>query len=126
MDILINKLNRPLNESNEAINNIVVKHSIISPVKRFYEVSENKNFDAANLSQNIDFNIGSGHSNKSRVENKLRSEIDLDKMDKPSFNEVADNAINQMIVLIENMCSLYNLSIKNCFQHQKIKSLLPL
>ena len=60
----------------------------------------------ANLSQNIDFNISIGHSNKSHVENKSGSEINLDKMDKSFFDEVADNVINQLIVLIENMKSL--------------------
>ena len=78
IDILINKLNTSLNgidESNEAINKIVVKQPIINPVESFYEISENRNFDTANLSQNIDFNISSGHSDKSHIENKSRSEI---------------------------------------------------
>ena len=78
MDILINKLNTSLNgidESNEAINKIVVKQPIINPVESFYEISENRNFNTANLSQNIDFNISSGHSDKSHIENKSQSEI---------------------------------------------------
>ena len=59
MDIFINELSKSLNgidESNEAINNIVVKQPMINLVESFYEISENKNFDTANLSQNIDFN----------------------------------------------------------------------
>ena len=55
------------------------------------------------MSQNIDFNISSGHNDKSHVENKSGSELNLGKMDKPPFDEVADDAINQLIVLIENM-----------------------
>ena len=109
MDIIINELNKSLNdidESNEAVNNIVVKQPIINPVESFHEISKNKNFDLANLSQTIDFNISRGHSDKSHVENKSGSEINLDKTDKPPFDEVADNAINQLIVLIENMKSL--------------------
>ena len=54
MDIIIKELNKSLSgmdESNEAINNIVVKYLIINPVERFYVTSENKKFDAANLSQ---------------------------------------------------------------------------
>ena len=103
MDILINDLNKSVNgidESNEVINNIAVKHPIINPVKSFYETSVNK------FISNIDFNINSRHSDKSHVGSKSWSEINLDQMDKPPFNEVADNAINQMIVLIENMKSL--------------------
>ena len=109
MDILMNELNKSLNgidESNEAINNIVVKQSIINPVESFYEISENTNFDTANLSQKMDFNISSGHSDKNHEENKSGSEINLDEMDKSPFDEVADNAINQLIVLIEKMKSL--------------------
>ena len=109
MDIIINELNKSLNdidESNEAVNNIVVKQPIINPVESFHEISKNKNFDLANLSQTIDFNISRGHSDKSHVENKSGSEINLDKTDKPPFDEVADNAINQLIVLIEIMKSL--------------------
>ena len=79
---------------------------MINPVESFYEISESKNFDTVNLFQNIDFNISSGHSDKSYVENKSRSEINLDKMDKPPSDEIADNAINQLIVLIENIKSL--------------------
>ena len=99
MDIFINELSISLNgidESNEAINDIVVKQFIINPVESFYEISENKNFDAANLSQNIDFNISSGHNDKYHLENKSGSEINLDKMDKPPFDEGVDNAINSL------------------------------
>ena len=109
MDILMNELNKSLNgidESNEAINNIVVKQPIINPVESFYEISENTNFDTANLSQEMDFNISSGHSDKNHEENKSGSEINLDEMNKSPFDEVADNAINQLIVLIEKMKSL--------------------
>ena len=52
---------------------------------------ENENFEAATLSQNIDFNIISGHSDKSHAENRSGSEINLDKMDKPPFYEVDRN-----------------------------------
>ena len=109
MDIIINELsNSPngIDESNEAINKIVVKHPIINPVESFYEISRNKNFDAANLSKNIDFSISIEHNDKSHVENKTGSQINLDKMNKPPFNEVSDNAINQLIELIENTRSL--------------------
>ena len=109
MDIIINELsNSPngIDESNEAINKIVVKHPIINPVESFYEISRNKNFDAANLSQNIDFSISIGHNDESHVENKTGSQINLDKMNKLPFNEVSDNAINQLIELIENTRSL--------------------
>ena len=109
MDIMINELsNSPngIDESNEAINKIVVKHPIINPVESFYEISRNKNFDAANLSQNIDFSISIGRNDESHVENKTGSQINLDKMNKPPFNEVSDNAINQLIELIENTKSL--------------------
>ena len=67
MDIIIKELNRLLSgidEPNEAINNIVVKHPIISLVESFYEISENKKFDAVNLSQNIDCSLSSAHSGK--------------------------------------------------------------
>ena len=109
MDIMINELSNSPNgtdESNEAINKIVVKHPIINPVESFYEISRNKNFDAANLSQNIDFSISIGRNDESHVENKTGSQINLDKMNKPPFNEVSDNAINQLIELIENTKSL--------------------
>ena len=42
----------------------------------------------------------------SNAEIKSGSEINLDQTDKPPFDEVADNAINQLIVLIENTKSL--------------------
>ena len=109
IDELINELNKSINgvyESIEAINNIVVKQPIIHTAESFYEISENKKIDAANLSQNIDFNINSGPNHKSHVESKSRSELNLDKIDKPSFDEVADNAINQPIGLIKNKKSL--------------------
>ena len=105
MDIIIKELNKSLSgidESNEAINNIVVKYPIINPVESIYEIGENKKFDAANLSQNIDFSIGSAHSDKSHADIKSRSDINLDQTDKTPFDEVADNAINQLKVLIEN------------------------
>ena len=60
MDIITKELNKSLSsidESNEAINNIVVKYPIINPVESFYEISENKKLDAAKLFQNIDFSI---------------------------------------------------------------------
>ena len=106
MDIIIKELNKSLSgmdESNEAINNIVVKYLIINPVEGFYVTSENKKFDAANLSQNIDFSISSAHSDKSHADIKSGSEINLDQTDKTPFDEVADNAINELKVLIENM-----------------------
>ena len=80
--------------------------SLINPVESFYEISENKKIDAANLSENIDFGINSAHSNKSRAEIKSGSEINLDQTDELPFDEFADNAINQLIVLIENTKSL--------------------
>ena len=73
MDIITKELNKSLSgidESNEAINNIIVKYPIINPVESFYEISENKIFDAANLSQNIDFSISSAHSDKSHADIK--------------------------------------------------------
>ena len=103
-----------MDKSTEAINNIGVKHPIINPVESFYETSKNQEIDAVNLSQNIDFSISSTHSNKSHAEIKSGSQITLDETDKPPFDEVADNAINQLIVFI-----------KNCLQHLKMKSLLP-
>ena len=114
---MIKELNKSLSgidESNEAVNNIVVKHPIINPVESFYEISENKKIDAANLSRNINFSISSAHSDKSHEEIKSGSQINLDQTDKPlldhgtipCFDEVADNAINQLIVLIENTKSL--------------------
>ena len=93
---MIKELNKSLSgidESNEAVNNIVVKHPIINPVESFYEISENKKIDAANLSRNIDFSVSSAHSDKSHGEIKSGSEINLDQ---------TDNGINQLIVLIEN------------------------
>ena len=105
MDIILKELNKSLSgidESNETINNIVVKYPIINPVERFYETSENKKFDSANLSQNIDFSSSSAHSDKSHADIKSGSEINLDQTDKIPFDEVADNAINQLKVLIEN------------------------
>ena len=95
-----------MDKSNEAINNIVVKHPIINPVENFYETSKNQEIDAVNLSQYIGFSISSTHSNKSHAEIKSGSQITLDETDKPPFDEVADNAINQLIVFIENMKSL--------------------
>ena len=94
MDIIIKELNKLLSgidESNEAINSIFAKHYIINPVEIFYETSQNKIFDAANLSQNEDFSISSTHSDKSHVEIKSGSEINLDQQ-----------------------INLYNLNIKNC------------
>ena len=105
MDIIIKELNKSLSgidESNEAINNTVVKYPIINPVESFYEISENKKFDAANLSQNIDFSIIRAHSDKSHADIKSGSEINLDQTDKTPFDEVAGNVINQLKVLIEN------------------------
>ena len=105
IDIIIKELNKSLSgidESNEAINNIFVKYPIINPVESFYEISENKKFDAANLSQNIDFSISRAHSDKSHADIKSGSEINLDQTDKTPFDEVADNVINQLKVLIEN------------------------
>ena len=64
-----------VDESNEAINNIVVKYPIINPLESIYEIRENKKFDAANLSQNIDFSISSAHSDKSHADIKSGSEI---------------------------------------------------
>ena len=84
MDIIIRELNKSfsgIDESNEVINIIVVKHSIINPVESFYETNENKNIDAANLSQNVDFDISSTHSEKIHIEIKSRSEINLDQTD---------------------------------------------
>ena len=49
MNIIIKELNKSLSgidESNEAINNIVIKHLIINPVESFYETSENKMGDS--------------------------------------------------------------------------------
>ena len=78
MDIIIKELNKSLSgidESNEAINNIVVKHPIINTAESFNEISENKKFNAANLSQNINFSISSAHSDKNHAEIKSGSEI---------------------------------------------------
>ena len=105
MDIIIKELNKSLSgidESNEAINNIVVKYPIINPVESIYEIGENKKYDAANLYQNIDFSISRAHSDKSHADIKSGSEINLYQTDKTPFDEVADNAINQLKVLIEN------------------------
>ena len=44
----LNKLLDGIDESNEAINNIVVKHPIINTAESFNEISENKKFDAVN------------------------------------------------------------------------------
>ena len=109
MDIIIKELNKSFNgidESNEGINNIVEKHPIINKAESFNEISENKKFNAANLSQTIDFSISSAHSDKIHAEIKSGSEINLDQTDKPLFDKVADNAINQLMVLIENTKSL--------------------
>ena len=106
MDIIIKEISLKslsgIDESHEAINNIVVKYPIINPAESFYEISENKKFDPANLSQNIDFSISSAHSDKSHADIKPGSEINLDQTDKTPFDEVADNATNQLKVLIEN------------------------
>ena len=56
MDTIIKEPNKSfsgIDESNESINNIVVKHPIINLVESFDEISENKKIAAANLSQNI-------------------------------------------------------------------------
>ena len=109
MDIIIkelNKLLRGIDESNEVIKNIVVKHPIINTSESFNEISKNKKIDAANLSQNIDFSISSAHSDKIYAKIKSGSEINLDQTDKPPFDKVTDNAINQLMVLIENTKSL--------------------
>ena len=87
----LNKSLRGIDESNEAINNIVVKYPIINPVKSFYEIRENKKFDAANLSQNIDFSISSAHSDKSHADIKSGSERNLYQTDKTPFDEITDN-----------------------------------
>ena len=50
MDIIIKELNKSLSgidKSNEAINNIVIKHPIINPVESFCETSENNKVGAA-------------------------------------------------------------------------------
>ena len=65
-----------------------------NPVQSFLEIGENKNFDGGSSSENIDFNISSRRSDKSHIENKSGSDINLDKMVKLSFDEVDDNAIN--------------------------------
>ena len=57
-----------MDKSNEAINNIVVKHPIINPVENFYETSKNQEIDAVNLSQYIDFSI----SNQIRITDNFR------------------------------------------------------
>ena len=109
MNIIIKELNKSLNgiaESNEAINNIVVKHPIINTAESFNEISENKKFDAANLSQTIDFSIRSANSDKTHAEIKSGSEINLDQTEKPPFDKVADNALKQLMILIENTKSL--------------------
>ena len=62
MDIIIKELNKSLSgidKSNEAINNIVIKHPIINPVESFCETSENNKIGAANISQNIGFSSSS-------------------------------------------------------------------
>ena len=63
-----------------------------------------KGIDESNtaiLSQNADFNISSGHSDRSHVENKSGSEKNIDEKYKAPFDAVVDNDINQLIVLIE-------------------------
>ena len=67
------------------------------------QLNENKKFDVANFSQNIDFSISSAHSDKSHADIKSGSGINLDQTDKTPFDEVADNAINQLKFLIKNM-----------------------
>ena len=106
MYIIINEPNKPLHnigKPSETVNKIVAKHPIIDSAESFHEISEGKYVDATNLSQNIDFNISSKHRNEKLLENKSGSEINLDE---PLFHEVADNAINQLIVSIENTNSL--------------------
>ena len=101
--------------------------SIINPVESFFEISENKKIDAANLSQNIDLSISSAHGNKSHAEIKSASETNLDQTDKLPFDEVAYNAINQLTVLIENTKSLQSKHIE-LFETSKTlycKNLLP-
>ena len=127
MDIIIKELNKSLNgidESNEAINNSVVKHPTINTAESFNEISENKKFEAANLSQTIDFSTSSAHSDKTHAEIKSGSEINLDQTDKPPFDKVADNVISQLMVLIENTKSLQS-KHKELFATSKMKNLLP-
>ena len=95
-----------------------MNHPIIKPVESFYETSKIKNCDAGNLSQNTEFSISSRHSDKSHAEIKSEPEINLDQIDKSLFDDVADNAINQMVVLIENMKSLQS-QLKELFAISK-------
>ena len=121
MNIILKQLSKSrsgMDESNEAINNIAVKHPIINPVESFYETSENKKIDAANLSQNIEFSNSSTHSDKSHAEIKSGPEINLDQIDKSLFHDVSDNAINQLIALTENMKSLQS-QLKELFAISK-------
>ena len=121
MNIIIKQLSKSrsgMDESNEAINNIALKHPIINPVDSFYETSKNKNYDAANLSQNIEFSNSSTYSDKSHAEIKSGPKINLDQTDKSLFHDVSDNTINQLIVLIENMKSLQS-QLKELFAISK-------
>ena len=95
--------------------NIVVNHPIIKPVEGFYETSNNKKCDAGNLSQNTEFSTSSRHSDKSHAEIKSEPEINLDKS---LFDDVADNAINQMVVLTEKTKSLQS-QLKELFAISK-------
>ena len=109
MDVIITELNKSpsgVDKSNEAINSKVVKHRIINPVESIFETSKNEKFNSVYLTQNIDFSISSTHSSKSHAENKSWSQKTLDQTDKPPFDKVTDNSINQLIVLIENLKSL--------------------
>ena len=106
MDIIIDELNKSLNskeKSNETVNDKFATHPFTGPIESCHEISGGKYFDVTNSFQNIDFNISSGPRSIKPVENKSVSEINLDE---PLFHEVADNAINQLIFLIENTNSL--------------------
>ena len=92
MDIIINKPGKSLKGMSQTKQLIkVVEHHITNPVESFYQLST-KIFDSASSSQNLDLNIRSGQSNKIRVENKSGSEINLDKINKPPFeNQLTDS-----------------------------------
>ena len=140
MDIIIKELNKLLSgiqESNEAINSIVAKHYIINPVEIFYETSQNKIFDAANLSQNVDFSISSTHSDKSHVEIKSGSEINLDQqinlynLSIKNYNgQPDDDMLRLRKLLIKNPNNIIRISISNKFEmlsllfHQEINILM--
>ena len=95
-----------------------MNHPIIKPVEGFYETSDNKICDAGNLSQNTEFSTSSRHSDKSHAEIKSEPEINLDQIDKSLFDDVADNAINQMVVLTEKTKSLQS-QLKELFAISK-------